>query len=230
MFRDRAPLTLHSIGFLPAAMCFGFLFCLGSNAYGHGVVGNRIFLSPIVGNDSFPDNSFALATRRSDYDFLLLPSLEKLLSNNSSLLITGGWEELEPRGMPDVSGARDLSIYFRQAVYISGTHELKFALSPLLVVPTGTRRIGDQGFTHLGSELLLGKGMGELPNSGSLRYLRPFAGQAEVGYAGRIEGPANSDVVANFEVEYSLRYLNRFVQGDPSNPNAHGKREPQSEL
>jgi hypothetical protein len=76
---------------------------------------------------------------------------------------------------------------------------------------TGTRRIGDQGFTHLGGELLLGKGMGDLPNSGSLRYLRPFAVQSEVGYAGRIEGPANSDVVANFEVEYSLRYLNSFV-------------------
>jgi hypothetical protein len=154
-----------------------------------------------------------MATRRSEYDFSLLPSLEKLLGNNSSLLITGGWEELEPRGMPDVSGARDLSFYFRQAVYISGPHELEFTLSPLLIVPTGTRQIGDQGFTHLGGELLLGKGMGDLPNSESLRYLRPFAVQAEVGYAGRIEGPANSDVVANFEVEYSLRYLNRFVQG-----------------
>jgi hypothetical protein len=42
--------------------------------------------------------------------------------------------------------------------------------------------------------------------------LRPLALQAEAGYAGRIQGPANSDVFANLELEYSLDYLNRFVE------------------
>jgi hypothetical protein len=79
--------------------------------------------------------------------------------------------------------------------------------------PTGTRQIADQGFTHLGGELLLGKGMGDLPNWASLKYLRPLAVQAEVAYMrAEIAGPATSDVVANFEVEYSLRYLDGFVQ------------------
>ena len=59
-------------------------------AYGHGVVGNRTFLSPIVGNDAFPDNALSLTSRRSDYAFSLLPALEKQLSDNSSLLLTGG--------------------------------------------------------------------------------------------------------------------------------------------
>ena len=37
-----------------------------SVASAHGVVGDRIFISPIVGNDAFPDNALDLTTRRSD--------------------------------------------------------------------------------------------------------------------------------------------------------------------
>jgi hypothetical protein len=59
---------------------------------------------------------------------------------------------------------------------------------------------------------LIGKGLGDLSNSPSLKYLRPFALQAEAGYTGRIQGPANSDVFGNFEVEYSLDYLDHFVE------------------
>jgi hypothetical protein len=55
----------------------------------------------------------------------------------------------------------------------------------------GNRRIADQGYTHLGGDLLLAKGLGDLPDSLSFRYLRPFAMQAETGYAGRIQGRAN---------------------------------------
>jgi hypothetical protein len=36
--------------------------------------------------------------------------------------------------------------------------------------------------------------------------------QAEADYAGRVQGPANSDIVANFEIEYSVAYLDRFVE------------------
>jgi hypothetical protein len=181
-------------------------------AYAHGVVGNRTFLSPIVGNDAFPDNALSLTSRRSDYAFSLLPALEKQLSDSSSLLLTGGWDELEPKLSPDTSGPRDLSVYFRQSAYVSISHELEFTVSPFVVVPTGDRRIADEGFTHLGGELLLGKGLGDLPDRGALKRLRPLAIQAEVGYAGRIQGPANSDVFANLEVEYSLGYLDRFVE------------------
>jgi hypothetical protein len=181
-------------------------------AYGHGVVGNRTFLSPIVGNDAFPDNAASLTSRRSNYAFSLLPALEKQLSDSSSLLLTGGWDKLEPKASPDTSGPRDLSIYFRQSAYVSVAHEFEFTVSPFLVVPTGTREIADEGFTHLGGELLIGKGLGDLPDQGAHNILRPLAIQAEAGYAGRLQGPANSDVFANLEVEYSLSYLDRFVE------------------
>jgi hypothetical protein len=180
-------------------------------AYGHGVVGNRTFLSPIVGNDAFPDNALSFTSRRSDYAYSLLPALEKQLSDSSSLLVTGGWDQLEPKRGPDTSGARDLSVYFRQSAYVSVAHEFEFTVSPFVVVPTGNRQIADEGFTHLGGELLIGKGLGDLPDQGALNPLRPLAIQAEAGYAGRIQGPANSDVFANLEVEYSLSYLDRFV-------------------
>lgn len=86
-------------------------------------------------------------------------------------------------------------------------------LSPFLVLPTGDQQIADQGYTHLGGELLLAKGFGDdLPESPFFKYLRPLAIQAEVGYAGRVQGSANSDIYANLELEYSLEYFDRFVE------------------
>ncbi len=181
-------------------------------ALAHGVIGDRIFLSPIVGNDAFPDNAFSLTARRSDYEFSLMPELEKQLSDYSSVLINGAWDELEPEHQADQSGATDVTLYFRQAAYISVPHEFELTLSPFVVLPTGDQQIGDQGYTHLGGEVLMAKGLGDLPQQSVLRYLRPLAFQAETGYAGRVEGPANSDVFANLEIEYSLLYLGRFVQ------------------
>ena len=200
-------LAAWSLGFVISAV-----FLMSGLASAHGVVGDRIFLSPITGNDAFPDNAASLTLRRSDYEFSLLPAFEKQLSDNTSLLFAGGWSEIEPGAQPDVSGPTDLSIYFRQAAYISVPHELELTVSPFVVLPIGSRQIADQGYTHLGGEILLGKGLGDLADSGPLKYFRPFALQAETGYAARIQGPANSDVFGNLELEYSLQYLNRFVE------------------
>jgi hypothetical protein len=184
-----------------------------ARALAHGEVGNRIFLSPIVGNDAFPENALSLTIRRSDYEFSLLPQGEKRLTDDSSLLITGGWARITPSaGAHKTEGSTDVSIYFRQAVRKSAAHEMEFTLSPFLILPIGNPQIADQGYMHLGGEALLGKGMGDLPDSPPLKYLRPLAVQAELGYAARIQGPANSDVIGNLEVEYSIRYLERFIE------------------
>ena len=184
-----------------------------SVAEAHGEVGSRIFLSPIIGNDAFPDNAFTVNTHRSDYEFSLLPSFEKQLTDNSSLLFVSGWDRITPgHRQRATSGPTDLSIYYRQGVYVSVPHELEITMSPILILPVGSRRIADQGYTHLGGEALLGKGFGDLPDSPMLKLLRPFAMQAETGYTGRIQGPANSDVFGNFELEYSLNYLDRYVE------------------
>jgi hypothetical protein len=45
-----------------------------------------------------------------------------------------------------------------------------------------------------------------------LSICAPFAIQAETGYAGRIQGPANSDVFGSLELEYSVQYLDKFVE------------------
>ena len=111
-----------------------------------------------------------------------------------------------------MEGFGDLPIYYRQGVFISVPHEMEITLSPFVVLPVGNRQITDQGYVHLGGEMLLGKGLGDLPDWPSLKYLRPFAVQAEAGYAARIQGPANSDVFGNFELEYSFQYLDLFVE------------------
>jgi hypothetical protein len=158
-------------------------------------------------------NAFDLTARRSNYEFSQLSELEKQLSDNSSLLFAGGWARVNPGAhQQETTGSTDLSIYYRQAVYKSASHELEFTVSPFVVVPVGNRQIADQGYLHLGGELLLAKGLGDLPDSPSFKYLRPLALQTEVGYAGRIQGPANSDVFGNLELEYSLEYLDNFVE------------------
>jgi len=84
-------------------------------SFAHGVVGNRIFLSPIVGNDAFPDNALDSTMRRSNYEFLLLPALEKQLSENSSLLFLSSRQRVTPgTGQREQEGFGDLSIYYRQ--------------------------------------------------------------------------------------------------------------------
>jgi hypothetical protein len=60
----------------------------------HAVVGDRIFLNPIVGNDAFSDNALDLTTPRSNYEFALLPALEKRLSEKSSLLFVTSWQRV----------------------------------------------------------------------------------------------------------------------------------------
>jgi hypothetical protein len=189
----------NNLSFVSMVILAAVLAVLRSSvADAHGVVGDRIFLSPIIGNDAFPDNALNLATHRSDYEFSLIPAFEKQLSDDSSLLFAGGWDRITPGGdQHKTTGSADLSIYFRQAAYISVEHELELTLSPILIVPVGSRRIADQGYTHLGGEVLLGKGFGDLPDSPTLKFLRPFAVQTEAGYAGRVQGPANSDVFGN---------------------------------
>ena len=100
----------------PTLIALVLILVLPNNSSAHGVVGNRIFLSPIVGNDAFPDNALDLTVRRSDYECSLLPELEKQLSDNSSLLITGGWIRVSPGArQQETNGSTDLSIYSGRA-------------------------------------------------------------------------------------------------------------------
>ncbi len=87
--KRRAPLWIIMFASIIAALTPRISFA-------HGVVGNRIFLSPIVGNDAFPDNALNLAVRRSDYEFSLISALEKQLSDNSSLLFVSSWQRVTP--------------------------------------------------------------------------------------------------------------------------------------
>ena len=127
---SRSPLRERPFGSALIALTLTLL--VPGITFAHGVVGNRIFLSPIVGNDAFPDNAFDLTVRRSDCEFSLLPELEKQLSDNSSLLFTGGWVRVSAGVRQQATtGSTDLSIYFRQAVLKSARDELEFTVSSL---------------------------------------------------------------------------------------------------
>jgi len=120
MNRENSPLVFRRTNWplASAVILTAMLVALRpSVTYAHGIVGKRIFLSPIVGNDAFPDNAFGLGTHRSDYEFSLIPSFEKQLSNSSSLLFVGAWDRITPgAGQQGTAGSADQSIYFRQGL------------------------------------------------------------------------------------------------------------------
>jgi hypothetical protein len=129
------------------------------------------------------------------------------LSDNSSLLFVGGWDRITPGARQrETAGSADLSIYFRQRTYISVAHELQLTLSPILVLPIGSRHIADQGYSHLGGEVLLGNGFGDLPDSTTLKYLRRLAMQADAGCTGRIQGllTAMSSVILSLSTRWNI--------------------------
>src|SRR5579884_2378631 len=100
---------------------------VAGNASAHGVVGNRVFIAPIVGKDAFPDNALDLTLRLSNYAFSLLPELEKQLSDNSSVLTIAGWNRIDSGARQlAVSGWSDVAVFLRHAVIKSAPHELEF--------------------------------------------------------------------------------------------------------
>jgi hypothetical protein len=59
--------------------------------------------------------------------------------------------------------------------------------------------------------IMVSKGMGDIPDWAYLRYLRPFALQADVEYLSNTGGPAAGEPAGDWVVSYDLSYLDRYV-------------------
>jgi hypothetical protein len=192
-------------------------------AFAHGVVGDYVFLEPLIAEDPTPANEFDIVqpswTRTADgHNFSLGYSLEKVLYLDDdemprlSVGLSNAWHYQWPKQTPDRHGFDDLEAFVKWAFFISPRHEFLLSVGPLLQLPTGTPGVQEQSHTSLGPLLLWEKGMGDLPNLTALKYLRPFGLQGDFAYMPALGGHTSHLMFADAVIEYSLPYLSNSVR------------------
>ena len=212
---------------LRSACCAGTGMLLNgltvSSASAHGVVGDYIFLEPLVAEDPTPANEFDVVQpewRRSaeGRSFSIGTELEKVLGADAqglprfSASVGTSWQYNSPIEGPNTDGFDNLEMAAKYAFWIVPEHELLLSCAVSLQLPTGSPAIEEQQHTSLGPELLWEKALGDLPNRPLLKYLRPFGFQGGVSYLPALGGHTNHLLSANQVIEYSLPYLNNNVR------------------
>src|SRR5579862_3275792 len=194
-----------------------------TSVWAHGVVGDYVFLEPLIAEDPTPANELDIAepswTRSADgRAFEMGTSIEKVIgmdSNNLPRFSIGGgtdWDYFSPKQGRNQVGWDDLEVFGKYAFLIVPEHEFLMAIALDAALPTGSPRVEEQQHASLGSSLLWEKALGDLPNLPMLKYLRPFGFQSYVSYLPALGGQVEHQLSAGTVVEYSLSYLSNNVE------------------
>ncbi|MGC1399837.1 hypothetical protein [Candidatus Binatus sp.] len=194
-----------------------------SAVYAHGVVGDYIFLEPLVTDDATPANEADIVApdwnrNSGGRTFSIGSSIEKLLGTDSDNLprfsVGGGstWIYQSPKQGANVSGFDDLELFAKYAFLIIPQHEFILSAKAVLDLPTGNPSVQSQQHTSLGPELIGAKALGDLPNTTLLKWLRPIGFQFDYGYIPALGGHTSHNMFADGMIEYSLLYLSNNVQ------------------
>ena len=194
-----------------------------SVAYAHGVVGDYVFLEPLITQDPAPANELDILApswvRSSDGNsYSIASSVEKVLWIDDNYMprfsIGGGsgWQHQSPFHGPNADGFDALTMFAKWAFFYSQKHEFLASIGMQIQLPTGNTGIQPSSHTSLGPTFLWEKGMGDLPNWPVLKYLRPLGVQTDFGYVPALGGPTSHHMFADAVVEYSLPYLSNNVQ------------------
>ena len=194
-----------------------------SAAYAHGVVGDYIFLEPLITDDATPANEADILAptwnrNSGGRTFSIGSSIEKLLGTDSEGLprfsLGGGstWISQSPKQGPDVSGFDVLNLFAKYAFLVVPQHEFILSAKTVLQLPTGNPDVTSQQHTSLGPELIGAKALGDLPNTTLLKWLRPIGFQADFGYLPALGGHTSHHMFADGMIEYSMLYLSNNVQ------------------
>jgi hypothetical protein len=192
-------------------------------AYAHGVVGDYVFLEPLVAEDPTPANEFDMLepswVKSSDAnDYSIGFSGEKVLwiddnyQPRFSLAAGTAWHHVSPFEGPSHEGVDNPEVAAKWAFYYSLEHEFLTSIALVADLPVGNKDIRDQSHTSLGPEFLWEKALGDLPNLPVLKYLRPLGFQGDVGYLPALGGRTSHDLFADAVIEYSIPYLSNNVQ------------------
>jgi hypothetical protein len=194
-----------------------------SAAYAHGVVGDYVFLEPLVTEDPTPANELDILSpswvKSSDgNDYSIGFSGEKILWIDDNYMprfsIAAGtaWHHVSPFEGQSHQGVENPEVAAKFAFYYSQRHEFLTSIELSADIPVGNKDIRDQSHTSLGPVLLFEKGLGDLPNLPLLKFLRPLGLQANVGYLPALGGRTSHDLFANAVIEYSIPYLSNNVK------------------
>ena len=192
-------------------------------AQAHGVVGDYVFLEPLITQDPAPANeldilqpSWGKSSGGNSYSIAF--SVEKVLWLDDNYMprfsIGGGsgWKHQSPYHGASLQGFDGVTMFAKWAFYYSREHEFLMSIGAQLQLPTGNTGIQESSHTSLGPTFLWEKGMGDLPNWPVLKYLRPLGIQSDFGYVPALGGPANHHMFADAVIEYSLPYLSNNVK------------------
>jgi hypothetical protein len=201
----------------------GAILLSAGRVFAHGVVGDYIFLEPLVADDPTPANELDIvepgwvkSAAGTDYSTSL--EFEKVLYIDDnymprfSLSAGTGWHHLSPNEGPSADGFENLETAAKWSLFYSLEHEFMMSLALKVVLPVGAAGIRDQSHTSLGPEFLWEKALGDLPNLAGLKYLRPLGFQSDVGYLPALGGHTSHDLFADGVVEYSIPYLSNSVK------------------
>jgi len=144
----------------------------------------------------------------------------KRITQDFGITLQETWSQIQHPGGPTQAGFQDLETTFQYQLLKDGPHELAMLLG--LIVDWGGTGATNAGigtsYSTLTPTFYVGKGLGDLPDTDVVRWLRPLAVTAEVGYA----VPSSSfDLVANTfipqtlnwsgSIQYSMPYLKSNV-------------------
>jgi hypothetical protein len=195
----------------------------GSLASAHGVVGDYVFLEPIITQDPTPANELDILApswvkSRDANTYSIAFSMEKVLYLDENYVprfsIGGGssWSHVSPFADRSRQGFGELVLFGKYAFYYSLEHEFMLTIGAQLRLPAGDTDIEAQNHTSLGPLFLWEKGMGDLPNWSVLKYFRAFGVQSDFGYVPALGGHTSHHMFADAVIEYSLPFLSNNVQ------------------
>ncbi|MGE5327577.1 MAG: hypothetical protein ACM3NO_11105 [Deltaproteobacteria bacterium] len=197
-----------------AALTSLILLGLVPFAQAHGIVGNRMFIEPMITEDANVKNELVLPS----FDLQALPdgtwrsigfSFEKILYPRRLSVVLESDRIYQHANGGRLAGWDNFEMGVKWQGLTSERHE--FTMSPALFVtfPTGSRRMAERQ-TALRPMLLYAKGFGDLPAS----WIRSFALQGDIGYEASVSGSRDRQFVFDEVLMYSVPYLNQFVRHD----------------
>jgi hypothetical protein len=174
-------------------------------------VGQRNFYSALITEGTDPSNDLTLSPgwvtvagqTQAAYSF----TLEKQITDNSSILLGNALGDAARRRLQVSSGADDMEILGKWAFYMNAKHEFRTGIALDVLAPTGDIEAGAGGHWRGGPMILAEKGAGDLPDRGVFHYLRPFAVQMDAEYLPRWTGSQLDLVAFDAALSYQLDYL-----------------------
>jgi hypothetical protein len=215
------------------------VFALAGSA--RAQVGNRNFLDTIIVQDPNPSNDVDIIplaySDAQTHGFSLEVDVEKALSDNTSIQIALPYNypscdvELEKCAASAISRrnhrrtkrfkhGEELAAGFGNPEFlgkwspiVSVPHEFRLGIGVNATVATGNYAAGADTHNYVGPLVMMAKGMGDLPNYGWLRFLRPLALQADGGALSKTSGATTNFAYADIGISYSFDYMHNYVRG-----------------